>query len=89
MEIEQKSFEEHKLRLVSDFNTEKERMHNEKQQKDIDLEMQRDKMNKDKKELIDHMNREFNDKVRMMEKRHQVLSPCYFQLTFRNNFIQF
>lgn len=72
MEIEQKAFEEHKIRLVSDFNAEKERMHNEKQQKEIDLEMQREKMSKDKKELIDHLSREFNDKVRMMEKRHQV-----------------
>lgn len=76
MEIEQKAFEEHKSRLLSEFGMEKERLQNEKHQKEIDSELQREKMIKDKKELIEHMNREFNDKVRMMEKRHQVRIAC-------------
>lgn len=74
MEIEQKAFEEHKQRLISEFTVEKERLHDEKQQKECEFEIQRDKMNKDKKDLIDHMSRELNDKIRMMEKRHQVSS---------------
>lgn len=72
IEIEQKSFEEHKHRLIAEFSADKERLHNEQQQKENDFDMQREKIIKDKKELIEHMNREFNDKVRMIEKRNQV-----------------
>lgn len=72
IEIEQKAFEEHKHRLIAEFTSEKERLHNEQQQKENDFDMQREKIIKDKKELIDHINREFNDKVRMIEKRNQV-----------------
>lgn len=56
-------------------------MHNEQQQKENDFDMQREKIIKDKKELIDHINREFNDKVRMIEKRNQVFG---FQIYFLN-----
>lgn len=72
MEIEQKSFEEHKLRLVADFGAEKERLLVEQRQKEHDFEIRREKLIQDKKDMIEHLNREFADKARMIEKRNQV-----------------
>lgn len=72
MELEQKTFEDTKHRMLTEFTTEKERLLKEIQQKEQELEMQRDKQLKDKKEMAEHLNREFNEKVRMIEKRNQV-----------------
>lgn len=72
MEIEQKSFEEQKTKLIAEFSIEKDRLLNEQQQKEYDFGVQREKLLKEKKELLEHLNRECNDKIRMMEKRNQV-----------------
>lgn len=72
MEIEQKSFEEKKLRSIAEFNTEKERLINEHRQKQHELEVRCDKLLQEKKELAEHLHREFSDKVRIIEKRNQV-----------------
>lgn len=72
MEKEQKSFEEQKNKLLTEFAMEKDRLLNEQQQKEYDLGVQRDKFIKEKKELVEHLNRECNDKIRMIEKRNQV-----------------
>ncbi|XP_031626285.1 centrosomal protein of 131 kDa isoform X2 [Contarinia nasturtii] len=71
MELEQKTFEDTKNRILTEFTAEKERLLKEVQQKEHELEMQRDKLLKDKKEMAEHLNREFNEKVRMIEKRNQ------------------
>lgn len=75
MQLEQKTFEDTKNRLFHEFSTEKDRLLKEIQQKEQELEMQREKLLKEKKEMAEHMNREFSEKVRMIEKRNQV-SVC-------------
>lgn len=72
MELEQKAFEDAKNRMLSEFSAEKDRLLKEIHQKDHELEFQREKLLKDKKEMAEHLNREFTEKVRMIEKRNQV-----------------
>lgn len=73
MEHEQKSNEDSKNRILTEFSAEKDRLLKEIHQKERELEMQREKFHKDKKEITEQMNREFNEKMRMIEKRNQVL----------------
>lgn len=72
MEIEQKSFEEQKLRLVCEFNAEKDRWLSEHRQNEHEFEVRRDKLQQEKKELAEHLHRELADKLRIIEKRNQV-----------------
>lgn len=72
MEVEQKAFEEHKSRLMAEFAAEKERQQCEQRQKEHHFDTQREKLLHEKKELAEHLNREYNDKIRMIEKRNQV-----------------
>lgn len=72
MELEQKSFEDSKNRILVEFSGEKDRLLKEIHQKEQELEIQREKFHKDRKEIIEQMNREFNEKMRMIEKRNQV-----------------
>lgn len=72
MEIERKSFEEQKLRLISEFNSEKERWLSEHRHNEHEFEVRRDKWQHEKKELAEHLHREYADKVRSIEKRNQV-----------------
>lgn len=59
--------------MCAEFAIEKERLLNEQQQKEYEFGLQREKLIKEKKELAEHLNRECNDKVRMMDKRNQVI----------------
>lgn len=72
MEVEQKTFEDSKNRIFAEFSAEKDRLLKEIHQKEQELEMQREKTLKEKKELAEQLNREFAEKVRMIEKRNQV-----------------
>lgn len=72
MELEQKAFEDSKNRILAEFSAEKDRLIKEIHQKEQETELQREKFLKDKKELTEQLNREFNEKVRMIEKRNQV-----------------
>lgn len=72
IEIEQKSFEEQRSRQIGEFNGEKERWLNEHRQKEHEFEVRRDKMQQEKKELVEHLHREFADKMRIIEIRNQV-----------------
>lgn len=72
MQIEQRSFEEHKARLVADFATEKACIYNELRQKEQDFDKRREKLLQDKRDIVELLNREFADKTRMIEKRNQV-----------------
>lgn len=72
MELEQKAFEDSRNRIHCEFSAEKDRLIKEIHQKEQELDMQRDKLLKDKKEMAEHLNREFNEKVRIIEKRNQV-----------------
>lgn len=72
MELEQKTFEDAKNRILTEFSAEKDRMLKEIQQREQELEAQREKLLRDKKETAEQLNREFNEKVRMIEKRNQV-----------------
>lgn len=74
MAEEQKSFEEQKTRLVGDFAIEKDRLVNELRQKELDFEVVKEKLVQDKKDIVEHLNRELTEKIRMIEKRHQVLT---------------
>lgn len=47
-------------------------MLSEQRQKEHHFDTQREKLLHDKKELVEHLNREYNDKNRMIEKRNQV-----------------
>lgn len=93
MELEQKAFEDSKNRMLSEFSAEKDRLLKEIHQKEHELEFQREKLLKDKKEMAEHLNREFNEKVRMIEKRNQVSHGldvcCCFCLQQRNFFYLF
>lgn len=71
MEIEQKSFEEQKNRLIAEFAAEKERMHTECRQKEAEFDARRDKLLQDRKDIVAHLNRECDEKIRMTEKRSQ------------------
>lgn len=82
MEDDQKSFEEQRSRLISDFAMEKERLLNELRQKDLDTEVLKEKLVQDKKDIIEHLNREFTEKIRMIDKRNQVLTSITHWLTF-------
>lgn len=73
-EEDQKTFEEQKSRLISDFAIEKDRLVNELRQKDMDFERFKEKMVLDKKDIIEHLNQEFTEKIRMIDKRNQVLT---------------
>lgn len=75
MEIEQRSFDEHKSRLVAEFTIERERIANVARQKDQDFEKRRENLLQEKKDIGELLNREFADKSRMMEKRNQVFNP--------------
>lgn len=72
MEIERKSFEDQKSRLIGEFNSEKERWINEHRNNEHEYEVRRDKLQQEKKDLIEHLHRDFADKVRIIEKRNQV-----------------
>lgn len=78
MEAEQKAFEDSKNRILVEFSTEKDRLLKEIQQKEQDLEMQRDKSLKEKKEMAEQLNREFTEKMRLIEKRNQVNGYKWF-----------
>ncbi|XP_055313157.1 centrosomal protein of 131 kDa isoform X2 [Sitodiplosis mosellana] len=71
MELEQRTFEDAKNRILSEFSAEKDRLLKEIQHKEQELDAQREKLLRDKKETAEHLNREFNEKVRMIEKRNQ------------------
>lgn len=77
MEVEQKAFEDSKNRMLIEFSAEKDRLLKEIHQKEQELEFQREKLLKDKKDISEHLNREFNEKSRMIEKRNQVC-VCFF-----------
>lgn len=87
MELEQKAFEDSKNRILAEFSADKDRLLKEIHQKEQELEFQREKLLKDKKEMAEHLNREFNEKVRMIEKRNQV-SRVRFFLSKQNLFNQ-
>lgn len=78
IEIEQKTFEEQKSRLIVEFSCEKERLLSEHRQTEHDFELRRDKLLQEKKDLAEHLHREFADKVRMIEKRNQVKNALNF-----------
>lgn len=82
MEIEQRSFDEYKSRLVAEFTIEKERISNVARQKDQDFEKRRENLIQEKKDIVEHLNREFADKSRMMEKRNQVCNPKIIKQSF-------
>ena len=76
MGIEQKSVEDQKARLLAEFTGEKERMQNETRQKEVDFDKKKDQLLQEKKDLAEHLGREFGEKTRMLEKRYQVQSDC-------------
>lgn len=78
MELEQKAFEDSKNRIITEFAAEKDRLIKEIHQKEEELEIQREKLLKDKKEMAEQLNREFTEKVRMIEKRNQVKKDSHF-----------
>lgn len=85
MELEQKTFEDTKNRILTEFSAEKDRLLRELQQKEQELEAQREKLLRDKKDTAEHLNREFNEKVRMIEKRNQVRAKTDPKEFFANN----
>lgn len=84
MEIEQRSFEEHKTRLVAEFSAEKTRIYNEVRHKDEEFDKRCEKLLQEKKDIVELLNREFSDKSRMMEKRNQVRNRHIAQPGGRN-----
>lgn len=72
MEVEQKAFEDSKNRMLVELSGDKDRLVKEIHQKEQELGLQREKLLREKKEMAEQLNREFNDKVRMIEKRNQV-----------------
>lgn len=92
MELEQRTFEDIKNRMHSEFSTEKDRLIKEIHQKDQEFELQREKLLKDKKEMVEHLNREFSEKIRLIEKRNQVTLLCkgfFFLITILMNLVLF
>lgn len=85
MELEQKTFEDSKNRILAEFSGEKDRLLKEIHQKEHELELQREKFHKDKKELVEQMNREFSEKIRMIEKRNQVNSKIINSILLSHN----
>lgn len=79
MESDQKSFEDQKTRLILDYSAEKDRLHSEMRHKELDFERRSAEFLADKNDMIQHLKREFKDRIGIIENSNQVKIYTLFQ----------
>ena len=69
---EQKSFEDQKSRLATEFIFEKDRILTEMKNKENEFEHRKDELNFDKQDAINHMKKDFKERIMLIEHKNQV-----------------
>lgn len=72
MEDERKSAEQQRLRLVHNFESEKDRLYQEMREKEQHLEMKKEEWNNDKMESLEEAKELYNEKLKQRESKHQM-----------------
>lgn len=72
--MEQNSFEEQKMRLINEFAKERERLQMDAKEKDHDIEVKKEQWLNERNDVVEQLKREFKEKFRLQENKHQVCS---------------
>lgn len=86
MEADQKSFADQKSMLLADFAIEKNRLHSEIKQKELEYERRKDEVVGDKDNVIHHMKRDFKDRLSQIENKNQVNINTYLLADDRRHY---
>lgn len=76
MEDERNSFEQQRLRMINDFETDKDRLYVEIRDKEHQFEMKKEEMIHEKLELLDDTKTTFKEKLKQRDIKHQVNIFC-------------
>lgn len=71
MEDERKSAEQQRLRMVHDFESEKDRLYAEMREKEHQFEMKKEELMNEKLELLEDTKETFKEKLKQRESKHQ------------------
>lgn len=72
MEDERKSAEQQRLRMIHDFETEKDRLYAEMREKEHQFEMKKEELMNEKMELLEDTKETFKEKLKQRESKHQM-----------------
>lgn len=72
MEDEHKLFEQHKSRLIKEFEEEKEKIGKDIQTQKSNYDASREKLKSESIDLLHHVKAEFKEKLKSKEVKHQV-----------------
>lgn len=73
MANEQRTFEEQKTRLTSEFMNEKHRIFAEIKDKEHEFEKRKEELIFDKNDVVHHLKKEFKERIIMLENKNQVI----------------
>lgn len=72
MEDERKSSEQQRLRMIHDFETEKDRLYAEMREKEHQFEMKKEELMNEKMEMLEDTKETFKEKLKQRESKHQM-----------------
>lgn len=72
MEDERKSAEQQRLRMVHDFESEKDRLYAEMREKEHQFEMKKEELMNEKMELLEDTKETFKEKLKQRDSKHQM-----------------
>lgn len=72
MEDERKSAEQQRLRMIHDFESEKDRLYAEMREKEHQYEMKKEELMNEKMEMLEDTKETFKEKLKQRESKHQM-----------------
>lgn len=77
MKMEQMSFEQQRQRLIGEFTSERDRLYMEMKEKEEIYDNTKENLSKERSEMIEQVKRDYNEKLKIQEIKHQVKSYLY------------
>lgn len=77
MKMEQMSFEQQRQRLIGEFASERDRLYMEMKEKEEIYDNTKENLLKERSEMIEQVKRDYNEKLKIQEIKHQVKSYLY------------
>lgn len=95
MKMEQMTFEQQRQRFVSEFSAERDRLYMEMKEKEEIYDNTKENLLKERSEMIEQVKRDYNEKLKIQEIKHQVkmlfifrfLLLCFIYIFFCDSFI--
>jgi 5-azacytidine-induced protein 1 len=72
LEDERKSSEQQRMRMIHDFEMEKDRLYTEIREKEHHFEMKKEELSNEKMEVIEEVRESFKEKLKQREAKHQL-----------------